>query len=216
MSFPKEYKILAGIAVGVIILGWLLFRFGGNSTPISTVPLVDRADAYYKGSQQAKVTLTEFSDFQCPACHSAQTTVDKIMVEYFGKVKLVFRNFPLDIHPLANIAAQAAEAAGKQGKFWEMHDILYDKQTEWGDVSKNLSEAQAVELFKVYAKQLNLNVDQFAKDLSDHVYSAVVSKDYNDGLTYGVRATPTFFVNGKQISSPSYDEIKKGIEEALK
>lgn len=216
MSFPKEYKILAGISVGVIILGWLLFRFGGNSAPTATATLVDRTGAYYKGSLEAKVTLTEFSDFQCPACRVAQATVDKIMIEYFGKVKLVFRHFPLDIHPLAKTAAEAAEAAGKQGKFWEMHDLLYSKQADWGDVSKNLSEAQAIEIFKSYAQQLNLNVATFTSDVTSNAYATVIAQDYNDGVTYGVGATPTFFVNQKQIKSPSYEAIKQGIDEALK
>jgi len=215
MIIPKEYKILGGIALGAIILGYLLFRFGGTS-PKTIVPLVERADAYVRGSQQAKVTLTEFSDFQCPACRIAQTTVDKIMTEYSGKVKLAFRHFPLDGHPSAKIGAEAAEAAGKQGRFWEMHDLLYARQSDWGDLTKNLTEAQIMEIFKNYAKELGLNVDQFTNDVSSNAYSAVIAKDYNDGIASGVNATPTFFVNDKVIKSPNYDDIKQGIEAALK
>jgi len=215
MAFPKEYKILIGIGIGAILLAWLLFSFGKNDLN-QAGPLVDRSDAYVKGSQMATVTITEFSDFQCPACQTAQKTVDRIMSEYNGRVKLIFRHFPLDIHPLAKIAAEASEAAGKQGKFWEMHDLIYQGQAEWGDPAKRLSEDQAKEIFKKYAAELKLDLTLFNQALSDRLYSEVVSKDYNAGLAAGVRATPTFFVNGQAIKSPSYDAIKQGIEEALK
>ncbi|MCX6792728.1 MAG: thioredoxin domain-containing protein [Candidatus Falkowbacteria bacterium] len=215
MKIPKEYKILGGIALAAIILGYLLFRFG-SSSPKATSPFSQRADAYALGDAQAKVTLTEFSDFQCPACRVAQTTVKKITGEYQGKVKLVFRHFPLDIHPSAKLAAEAAEAAGKQGKFWQMHDLLYDRQSDWGDLTKNLTEGSIREVFKNYAKELGLDMTKFTDDISKSAYDSIIMKDYNDGISFGVNATPTFFVNDKVIKSPSYNDIKQGIEEALK
>lgn len=215
MSLPKEYKILIAIAVGAIVLGFLLFYFG-DSNSSKTVPLVDRADAFYKGNKDAKVVINEFSDFQCPACRAAESTINKIMLSYPEKIKFVFRHFPLDNHSLSRVAAEAVEAAGNQGKFWEMHDMLYDRQNEWGDFSKKLSEQQALEIFKNYAKELNLDVEKFYSDVSNKAHNSIINKDYNDGLASGVKATPTFFVNGQAIKAPTYEAIKQAIDAALK
>jgi protein-disulfide isomerase len=217
MTISREYKILGGLIIGALVLGWLLFYLTGNSSNTNQTKtlLVDRPSAYYKGNKDAKVTITEFADFQCPACRLAQPTVNKLLADYPNNIKFVFRHFPLPNHPLAQISAEAAEAAGAQGNFWEMHDLLYYRQIEWGDLSKNLTEAQAKDLFKTYAQSLSLDTTKFTNDLNNSAYKSLIDQDYNQGIASGVDATPKFFVNNKVIATPNYDDIKKAIDAAL-
>lgn len=212
----KEYKILGAVVIGAIILAWLLFTYG--STTPSSKPLTDRADAYGKGSVNARITLTEFADFQCPACRSARTSIiQRVMSDYPQDVKIVFRHFPLGpSHPLGTLAAQAAEAAGAQGKFWEMYDLLFVNQEEWGDTSKSISEGQARDMFIKYARNLSLDTAKFEMDIKTNAYSSIISGDFNAGQAAGVNSTPTFFVNGRIVNEPSYDAVKRAIEESLK
>lgn len=210
---PREYKILATIALGAIILGVVLFKFAGK--PAVQGPLKERTGAYQLGDAQAPVTVTEFADFQCPACRQAQGYSSQLLNAYPHKIRFVFRNFPLPGHPLAQVSAQAAEAAGAQGKFWEMHDMLYDHQDEWGDLSKNLSRNQAIEIFKGYARQLGLDEEKFSQALESNAASAVINQDMGDGTAAGVNATPQFFVNNTMIVNPSLEEIRAEIEKAL-
>lgn len=212
-NIPTEYKILAGIALIVIIGGVLLFKYGSHEPSVQA--LVDRPDAYTKGGLNAKVVLTEFGDFQCPACAASQSTVTRLMNEYGADLKLVFRHFPLVGHPLAQVSAEAAEAAGAQGRFWEMHDALYKNQTEWGDTSKSLSEAQATELFKKYGRDMGLDEAKFSQDMSQNAYRSNITSDMDSGGRSGVNATPTFFINGVKAKNPSYQTLKEMIDQAL-
>jgi protein-disulfide isomerase len=164
-----------------------------------------------KGSPNAKVTIVEFSDFQCPFCaRFAAQTLPQIEEKYIktGKVKLVYRDFPLNFHQYAQKAAEAAECADEQGKFWEYHDILFQKQSEWATVGESK--------FKEYAQQLGLNTQKFNQCLDSGKYANEVQKDYNDGLKYGVSGTPTFFINGiKVVGAQPYSVFEQIIEQEL-
>lgn len=210
---PREYKILLSIAVAAVLIGVLLFKFAGS--PATPKPLANRADAPTLGNPQAKVVVTEFADFQCPACRLARDYSKQLLAKYPADVKIVFRHFPLAGHPLAQVSAQAAEAAGAQGKFWEMHDLLYENQPEWGDLAKNLNPNQAIALFAGYARQLGLDEAKFTAAVSANAGSAAINQDMSDAAAAGVDSTPQYFVNQTMIPSPSMADITKAIDQAL-
>ena len=151
------------------------------------------------GNPDAPITIIEFSDFQCPFCARFHIqTLPTIMEEYIekGTVKLVFRDFPIQsIHPNAVPASVAAECANEQGKFKQMHDILFEKQNEWS----NLETVYAIELFNQYSEQINLEQEQFSSCLSTAKYVKEIQNDLDDGRTYGVTGTPGFFIGNQQI-----------------
>jgi len=149
------------------------------------------------GQPDAPVVIVEFSDYQCPFCKRfAEQTLPQIKEKYIdtGKVKLIFRDFPLSsIHPNAELAAEAAQCAHEQGKFWEMHDRIFQGQFEW-------SKSSEPELdFKEYAKEIGLDVEKFTECLESERYKEEIQKDLRDGISYGVRGTPTFFINGLRV-----------------
>ncbi len=166
------------------------------------------------GPEDAPVVIIEFSDFQCPFCKRFHaSTLPQIIEEYVkpGKVRFVYRDFPLTrIHPNAGLAALAAECADEQGRFWPYHDRLFERQDEWGP-SPN---AQA--LFERYAEELGLNVEQFSACLSEQRYAEEVIKDLQDGVKYGVRGTPAFFINGRKLEGAHpFERFKALIDAAL-
>ena len=167
----------------------------------------------YLGNKNAKVIMVEFSDFQCPFSKRAfERNFPRIKEEYIDKGKLVyyFFDFPLAFHEQATIAAIAARCAGEQGKFWEMHDLLFEKQEEWS------GKEDAKEIFKKYAKQIGLNEEQFNSCIDNEKYKDKVQADYNYGSRIGIRGTPTFFINGKKIvGAQPYEKFKQAIEEEL-
>lgn len=149
---------------------------------------VEIGDSYVKGPKDAKVTIVEFSDFQCPFCKRGKETMDQLLKMYPNDVKLVFKNLPLDFHPQAKPASKAALAAGKQGKFWEMHDALFENQRELGDA-----------LYEKKAKELGLNVEQFKKDMASPAVDKQVEVEKAQAEKLGIRGTPGFFVNGVAV-----------------
>jgi protein-disulfide isomerase len=158
------------------------------------------------GPKDAKVTLVEFSDFQCPYCSRAATAVSEIKKKYGDKVHFVFRQFPLSFHQNAHIAAQASLAAHAQGKFWQFHDKLFENQ-------QKLDRAA----LEGYAKELGLDMAAFKKALDDKTYAAAVDAEMKLGEEVAVDGTPTMFLNGARVSNPSDAEaIGKEIEAALK
>ena len=162
------------------------------------------------GNPSAKVTIIEYSDFECPFCGKMfAETIPKLKENFIknGDVKFIYRHFPLrSIHADAQKAAEASECAGEQGKFWEYHDIVFGKQNLLG-----------IESFKSWAKELGLNSGQFDSCLDSGKYEERVEKDYSDGITLGVNGTPATFINGKLISGAvPYEEFEKIIREELK
>ncbi|OGI72699.1 hypothetical protein A3J61_00135 [Candidatus Nomurabacteria bacterium RIFCSPHIGHO2_02_FULL_38_15] len=166
---------------------------------------------WVRGDANAKVTLVEYSDFQCPACAAYYPLVKKLEEKFGSQMSFTYRHFPLSqIHKNAELAAMAAEAAGLQGKFWEMHDMLFENQTAW---SNNYN---AKKVFIGYAEKLVLNTDQFENDLDRKDLRDKIAANYKEGVSIGINGTPSFFVNGVKITNPkSYEEFEKIISEKL-
>lgn len=195
----SETKLFAGIigVTAIIIVGAaFLFSRPTNTPPVDPKVLM-ASDSYRTSTMSAAVTMVNFGDFQCPACGAYHSVVKQLEAKYKDTLTVVFRHFPLSVHLNAVPAAMAAEAAGKQGKFWEMHDKLYETQSEWSD------EKNTTDMFVSYAKDMGLNVDQFKKDLSDKDLQNRINRDVTDANTLGINATPTFYVNNVKISNPA-------------
>tara|TARA_B100000745_G_scaffold295539_1_gene239762 strand:+ start:266 stop:1006 length:741 start_codon:yes stop_codon:yes gene_type:complete len=168
-------------------------------------------DDYKKGNTDAGVVLVEYLDFECEACGAYYPLVKRLSEEYKDDVLLVSRYFPLPNHRNGMTSALAVEAAGKQGKYWEMHDILFEQQKNWGEQS---SPNPAI--FERYAEQLDLNMEQFKQDVDSQAVKDRVVKDRNLANQLGVNATPTFFLNGEKIQNPrGYEAFKSLIDKAL-
>ncbi len=160
-----------------------------------------------KGSKDGKILLVEYGDFQCPGCAGAYANVNQLSNEYKDSVTLIFRNFPLtSIHPNSKAAASAAEAAGMQGKYWEMHDIIYQQQSAWS----NADPKKRLELFQQYAVQLKLDTDKFKADIESNAVAKKIRFDLAVGKKAGVSATPTFFLNGEKLDDKTANGIVQG------
>ena len=158
-----------------------------------------------RGPENAKVTIVEFSDFQCPYCSRAHDTVEAVMQAYAGKVRLVFRQFPLDFHKMAPKAAEAALCANEQGHFWDFHDTLFKNQ-----------QKLEVQNLKEHAAALGLDGTKFAACLDGGKLAQVVQEDMAAGRKVGVTGTPAFFINGVMLSGAQpIDEFKKVIDQEL-
>jgi len=165
-----------------------------------------KADDWVKGDPSAKVTIIEYADFECPACKIYSTDIlPKLENEFPGDLREVYRHFPLPQHTLALEAAKAAEAAGKQGKFWEMHDLLYEKQEDWvsGKINEKLSS---------YAVSIGLDKAQFEKDLNSAAVLESIKNDETEAYSLRINATPTFYVNGIPVDMTNGPE---GLEQAI-
>jgi protein-disulfide isomerase len=160
---------------------------------------------HIRGSKNAPVIIVEYSDFECPYCKRAAPTVEEIRKTYGDKVAIVFRQFPLGFHANAKPAAMATECAAEQGKFWEYHDILFDK-------SPALTQNDLIS----YAKSLSLDEKKFTDCLTSKKYEGKVNSDMSEGQTLGVQGTPAFFINGNLISGAyPFSEFKKRIDAEL-
>lgn len=170
------------------------------------------------GSESKKVLLIEYGDFQCPGCGSLYPSLKPLKEHYKDQLTFVFRNFPLTtIHPNALAASSAAEAAGLQGKFWEYHDILYERQDDWS----NSNTDERGTKFEGYAKELDLNIDTFRKDVESEKVSAKIKRDQALGKKIGATATPTLVLNGKTLAQNEWqtgaeleDTLRSAIQES--
>lgn len=207
------WAILAVIIVGLIGVFLVANRNTQTTTENISNPKEITATDHVEGPADAKVTLVEYGDFQCPACGATYPIVKQLRDEYKDKVRFVFRHFPLsNIHPNAMAASRAAEAAGKQGKFFEMHDLLYENQKDWS------TDTSAADKFKQYAKDLGLNVDQFVKDTNSSETTDAINHDIAVGKKLDVNGTPTFYVNDVKLDKipRTFEDFKAKIDEALK
>jgi protein-disulfide isomerase len=207
----KRFWAIVGIIIA-IFAGLLLVNGNkdddsGNSGNTKAMPT-----NHIEGKADSKVKLVEYGDFQCPYCGQYYPIVKQVVEKYQDKVAFQFRNLPLNqIHQNAYAGARAAEAADEQGKFWEMYDTLYQKQSEWSS-SKSPST-----FFDTYAQQLGLDVNQFKKDFASSKVNNKISADKSEfNKTGEPLSTPTFFLNGKKIQATSVEEFSKLIDEALK
>jgi protein-disulfide isomerase len=227
----KEVKILGAIAL-LAIIGALVGasyyrssvqneRVGGNSngggrSSLVTETLV-RPDSPTLGPADAPVTLVEFLDPECESCAAFAPAVKKIIKDYDGKIRFVVRYMPL--HPNSLKAATLLEAAGEQGKYWQMQDYLFQKQPEWGTRHGPPSAAPQPDvnaLFDKYAIDMGLDTAQVKAAVSENRFQAKLQRDLKDGQTLGVRQTPTFFVNGRRLARFSETDLRALIDEELK
>jgi protein-disulfide isomerase len=211
----KDKGLIIGIIVTIILVGGgVLLMTGGNSGSVATTSssgtkvnsdiLIPKGDYetggiengnYLPASGSAKVTLVEFGDYECPACGDYEPFVKQLLTDFAGKMNFVFRNYPLSQHSNAQISSDAAEAAGLQGKFWQMHDKLYENQNDWSNSSDPTS------IFVGYAQSLGLDVNKFESDIASAAVKNKVQSDTNDGNTVGLTETPTFYLNGVKIKN---------------
>lgn len=164
---------------------------------------------HIKGNAEAVVKLVEYSDFQCPACASFQPALEEIMTEYGENLSLEYKNYPLPIHPYAESAARAAEAAGQQGAFFAFHDKLFENQSTWSN------SPNPTILFIKYATELNLDVDKFKRQTNSSLVREKVRTDGREAREIGITGTPTFFLNGERMSFKTYEEFKDQIALAV-
>jgi len=196
-------------AIILILIVWGLIVAMGKpvtQTGISgTAPEVTAVDHVAGATSTSVSTLIEYSDFQCPACKSYYPLVEKLMSEASTTVRLVYRHYPLPQHQNALLAARASEAASLQGKFWDMYRLLFENQETWDE----LSDTSARNVFSGYAEQLSLDLTRYAADLDSAAVKSRISADQDAAQAIGVNSTPTFFVNGKAVVTPStYDQFK--------
>ena len=177
-----------------------------SATAIAKLKPPVGANDHAQGSAKAPVTLVEYGDYECPFCGQAYPIVKALQKRLGDQVRLVFRNFPLgEMHPHAEHAAEAAEAAGAQGKFWEMHDLLYENQ-----------DALEPEDLVQYARALKLELPRFVLEMREHLYAERVREDFRSGVRSGVNGTPTFFINGVRHDGPfDLRSLLAAIEEAV-
>jgi protein-disulfide isomerase len=163
------------------------------------------------GGGKSGVTLLEYGDFQCPACGAFYPVVKNVVTKYQNDITFQFRNFPLtQIHPNAFAGARAAEAAALQGKFWEMHDLLYENQTTWSQATSPIT------FFDNYAQQLNLDITKFKSDYNSAAVNNTINADIKAGQAIGADSTPTFVLNSKKITNPtSQAAFEKLITDAI-
>lgn len=210
-------RFLVILAACIVVFAGLLFftkrdsnstgNTGGNGNSSATLT------EHKVGKGTTGVTLVEYGDFQCSACYQYYPILKQIKEKYGDQITFQYRHYPLtEIHQNALISARAAEAAGKQGKFFEMHDRLYEGQPTWS------SSTNPTQIFEDYATQLALNLDQFRTDMKSEAANDAIQADRGEARRLGFSSTPTFELNGKKIeSSPrSLDEFSKLIDDAIK
>jgi protein-disulfide isomerase len=220
----KDKFVLSIIGITILIMTGAVFYFSkiessapansNGSTPVSEEKqklLEVVADDYIKGNKDATVTLVEYLDFECEACGAYYPLVKQLSEEFKNDVRFVNRYFPLPGHKNGMPAALAVEAAAKQGKYWEMHNLLFDNQKSWGE-----KQSPDPAIFEVYAQQVGLNMDQYKKDVKSKEVSERVNRDKTSGTQLGVNGTPSFFLNGEKIPNPkTIEDFKTFIQAAI-
>jgi protein-disulfide isomerase len=171
-----------------------------------TLPVSEDRD-HIQGPAEAAVTLVEYGDYECPYCGAAYPIIKEVQERMGERLRFVFRNFPISTsHPHAEQAAEAAEAAAAQGRFWDMHDLLYENQQRLGD-----------EDLRAYADQLGLDAGAFDQALAEHVHAPRVREDFMSGVRSGVNGTPTFYINGlRHDDSYELETLLAALERAAK
>jgi protein-disulfide isomerase len=211
------FIIVGAVALATLGSGAMLYRAKRpHLLTISTAKAVagkyEAGSIHIRGNPTAPVTLEEFGDFQCPPCANMAPFIDQLVKEYHPNLKIVFRNLPLPVHKYAREAALAAEAAGLQGRYWEMHDVLYREQAVWSKADN------ARELFDSYAGMLGLNLNQFKKDMASEKARQRIESDQERADSLGVRSTPTVFINNQEVApnEKTANGLRAKIDAALK
>lgn len=210
----RFWIILAVVVVGLAALFILTDKKESGDTGSFTGDAKQiQADDHAKNGTDKKITLVEYGDFQCPSCGAYYPIVKQLSEKYKDQVNIIFRHYPIiSIHPNAFAAARAAEAASKQGQFWEMHDKLYESQTAWGQGAANQQS-----LFESYAQELGLDIKQFQQDFASAETAARINRDISSGKQFSISGTPTFILNGEKIKNPAnLAAFEQTLEEAIK
>ncbi len=226
------WAILIGVSIGLILL------VSSNKTDDTSAPSTVNEDplsvqladhVYSAGVKQvvagegdtnviendtAKVSIIEYGDFACPSCYRIFPFITQAKAEYGADINYIFRHFPLsNLHPNATAAHRAAEAAGNQGKFFEMHDLLFQRRQEWTAQDSGLDVAAATRVFEGYAADLGLDVDKFKLDAQSNEVFDVIDSMSDGGASIGVTGTPSLYIGGLPVGTPgSYQELKEAID----
>ena len=206
----KNLPLLIGTIVITLamIFGIAWFFSTSNQKPYDASLVIGDA-RHHQGKTDAQVMVVEFSDFQCPACRAAYKLLPDLLQKYPEQVEIVYRHFPLSqIHPNAQVAAQAAEAAGEMNKFWPMHDLLFEKQLEW----ESLDKTAFLDQLGKYAEELQIDKSDFLARIQLESVKQKVAEDIKDGTALKIDGTPTFFVNGKKTTAP---QLTSAVESLL-
>jgi len=214
----RFWAILGVIAVVFVGIVWVNNHNKDDKTNTNTTG--GQTTNHIEGAKNSGITLVEYGDYQCPVCGLYYPTVKEVTEKYKKDIAFQFRNFPLtQVHPNAFAGSRAAEAADKQGKFWEMHDQLYLNQNTWTPASDPLK------YFQSYAQQIGINVDQFKKDFTSDSVNKSINADIAAGNKLGITGTPAFFLNGKPVAlkdlidptnnSPSTERFSQVIDKAI-
>jgi protein-disulfide isomerase len=210
-----DKKFIIILAVVVLGLGGLFVFAQSKNSKDGTNSSSSNASVsnHSKGNNTKNVELLVYGDFECPACAQYFPIEKQVTEKYNDQIKFTFRHYPLDsIHPNARGAHRAAEAAGKQGKFFEMHDLLYENRNQWVELSNGMPA------FEQFATDLGLNIEQFKSDFEAEQTNATINADKKEGNSKDVSGTPTYFVNGKKIDNSqltSFEGFSKVIDDAI-
>lgn len=209
--------IVVGIVGLLTIAGGVMLYRAHRPAPLtgakpSTTTAGGHESGHVRGTENGPVTLEEFGDYQCPPCSTVAGIIDDMERAYRPQLRVVFRNFPLAMHVHATEAAYAAEAAGLQGRFWQMHDVLYREQAVWSKTTDVMPTLIA------YARVIGLDVDRFKADMHDPKVKALVESDQREGAQRGVKSTPTIFINNVALEPNSQNQagLRAAIDSAVK
>lgn len=218
------FAIIALVALVTVGVGAALYRSKMQAAAVSSAAATAASAAaaptvaeekedgslHVRGSRTAPVTIEIYGDFQCPSCAGASALIDEFEKQYDGQLRVVFHEFPLAMHNHAVAAAMAAEAAGLQGHFWEMHDMLYKYQSVWSRAS------DVSHFFSAYAESLGMDVSRFELDAKSPEVEGHVISEGDAGVARGVKNTPTIFINGRLVQSAFRREnLQEAIDAAL-
>jgi protein-disulfide isomerase len=220
----KRAWIIFSVAVVAILAGLVAFSKQGtidvskfnHADPITKADESDtKITDHIYGKKDSKVVLIEYGDFQCPGCYNLHKSLQPVTEVYKSKIAFIFRNFPItSAHPNARSAAAAAEAAGLQGKYWEMNNYLFNNQKNWSALSVTERDSR----FNDYATMLKLDVNKFKEDFASEKVGQKINFDQALGKQNGVSATPTLYLNGKQLETSAYesmDALRKTLDTAI-
>lgn len=211
LSKNQILLIVVVSVISILLLRGVWSLLNSKSNPVvdsNPVNLELTENEWVKGSASASATIVEYSDFQCPACRAYAPLVQEVVNKHKDKVRLIYRQYPLPQHRNAKMAAYSAEAAGNQGKFFEMHDLLFENQDTWSEAS------DAQKIFRSYAEQLKLDMKEFDTYMKSDAAMKAVDDDISSGNRAGVNATPTFYLNGVKIAPKSMEEFENLIEQS--
>lgn len=212
MSKKKKsnFGLWIGVLIAIFIVIFVIIKITSPESAVVNTELTKiREDDWIKGNENGNLEIVEYSDFQCPACKVYKLIIDQLFRDFGDQVKLTYRHFPLrNSHPNSFLAARAAEAAGMQGKFWEMHDLLFERQSEWAelpDLREKLIE---------YAGLLGLDIEKFKNDLDSDLVATKIENHEQEALNAKFRGTPTIFINGHEIKNiRTYEDLRSLVME---